>query len=203
MKILIWLLLFAALDCRGMYWAKGGRKTVKKPSNAKVTQKEKTATEKLQKFLKSPGDSSLWQRYGYENNRHNYFLIIEKLIEEGASPNIKGDGGDSLLINMIVKFLVWLPNPRLQDVIFQEKIIKTLLEHGADVNAVSKYGHTPLYIAARDNLPHMARVLLEYGADVNVRNGRENRTALEEARRSNYTEVIRVIESHAKKNKIP
>ena len=45
-----------------------------------------------------------------------------------------------------------------------------LLAHGADVNAKSDSGYTPLHGAARDAAFERVKVLLEHGADVNAKN---------------------------------
>ena len=48
------------------------------------------------------------------------------------------------------------------------KIARLLIEHGADVNARSKRGFTPLLFAARSGALEVARLLLAAGAAVNA-----------------------------------
>lgn len=48
----------------------------------------------------------------------------------------------------------------------QVQAVRWLLSHGADVNAVSRVGLSPLMIAARDGRAEIVRLLLEAGADV-------------------------------------
>lgn len=49
------------------------------------------------------------------------------------------------------------------------ELARTLIAHGADLNASSKAGSTPLHIAATANREEVARILLASGADVNAR----------------------------------
>jgi ankyrin repeat protein len=47
-------------------------------------------------------------------------------------------------------------------------VAKNLLKYGADVNAVTKKGHTPLYVALTWGRKRTGALLLEHGADVNM-----------------------------------
>lgn len=47
------------------------------------------------------------------------------------------------------------------------KIVRLLIDRGADVNACGKYNYTPLIIAIQNNNLDIIRLLLEHGADVN------------------------------------
>ena len=74
------------------------------------------------------------------------------------------------------------------------KRVAQLIQDGADVNAVGKYGWTPLEIAARNNsYPEVMLLLIEKGADVNAV-GKDGRTPLILAARNNSNaEVLRVL----------
>lgn len=48
-------------------------------------------------------------------------------------------------------------------------VVKALLEHGADVNAVQQDGFTPLHGAAQNGQEEMVLLLLSYGADIDSR----------------------------------
>lgn len=48
------------------------------------------------------------------------------------------------------------------------KIIRTLLEYKADVNAVNDEGNTPLYSAIESGSKKLVKLLLDYGAEVNM-----------------------------------
>lgn len=47
---------------------------------------------------------------------------------------------------------------------------KLLIENGADLNAIDKYGNTPLILAAKNENSSMLKILLEAGADVDIKN---------------------------------
>lgn len=47
------------------------------------------------------------------------------------------------------------------------EIASTLLEHGAESNAESKAGFTPLHLSAQKGHHNMTNLLIEHGADPN------------------------------------
>ena len=83
------------------------------------------------------------------------------------------------------------------------KIVKALIEAGADVNAVNGCGETALHWAAYGGHTEVARVLIEGGADVNV-NGWRGVTALMWAARYGHAEIVKMlVEAGAKFKKGP
>jgi ankyrin repeat protein len=67
------------------------------------------------------------------------------------------------------------------------------MEHGADVNARSKQGRTPLLVAAkRDDGSALLRLLLSKGADPNARDERGN-TVLMMAAQTGDLEMIQLL----------
>ena len=68
------------------------------------------------------------------------------------------------------------------------EITKFLLEHGANVNAKSKRGETPIF---RARSAQMARLLIEHGAKLDVKT--ENATAITNALRYNHRGVCKVL----------
>lgn len=69
-----------------------------------------------------------------------------------------------------------------------------LLQHGADPNAASPDGITPLHGAAMFNQPKMALWLLEHKAHANPRYGGKTPMAL--AREKNQTELVEILRAH-------
>jgi hypothetical protein len=63
-------------------------------------------------------------------------------------------------------------------------IVETLVEHGADVNALGWDGGTPLHMACHHDRPDMVRLLLDEGADLTIQN-QWGRTPLHVAARRN------------------
>jgi ankyrin repeat protein len=53
------------------------------------------------------------------------------------------------------------------------RVVKLLLEYGADTNLSDWQGNTPLLVAAQKGELEIARLLLEHGADVNAKNKNE------------------------------
>ena len=50
--------------------------------------------------------------------------------------------------------------------------VRFLIEHGANVNSVTKFGRSPLHEAALYGRYDISKLLIEAGADVNARNPR-------------------------------
>ena len=71
-------------------------------------------------------------------------------------------------------------------------IIKTLIENGANVNAIYMSGHTALHFAVLGGHTHVVRVLCEAGADLNV-SDKYGYTALHFAVFGGHTDVVRVL----------
>ena len=72
------------------------------------------------------------------------------------------------------------------------KIVTTLIENGADVNAKMRHGETALMLAARKGRTEIVKTLLENGADPNVKN-MNGETALKYASRYKHTETVQVL----------
>lgn len=96
---------------------------------------------------------------------------VKSLIASGEDIDTRGERGVTLLM-----VLTAANNP---------KIIKLLLEAGADVNAKNEYGYTPLLGAAEvATNPEVTKLLLNAGSDVKAA-GKDGKTALMLAAQSN------------------
>ena len=74
-------------------------------------------------------------------------------------------------------------------------VARLLLEHGADLNARTNRGETPLYIAAADGMAEVVRVLLEHGANVGVEdNG--GMTPYQAASARGHNEIMKLLSEH-------
>jgi ankyrin repeat protein len=73
------------------------------------------------------------------------------------------------------------------------KVAEYLLQHGADPDAASPDGITPLHAAAMFNQPAMAEWLLDHGAKPNPKY--DGKTPLSMALEKNYTELVQVLQS--------
>jgi hypothetical protein len=80
---------------------------------------------------------------------------VEKALEAGADVTMTINGDTPLHAAVRVN------SPR---------IIRLLLEYGADSNVKNEDGDTPLHAAVRVNSPRIITLLLDYGADMNAEN---------------------------------
>jgi ankyrin repeat protein len=77
-------------------------------------------------------------------------------------------------------------------------VVKVLLRLGAEPNAQSEEGNTPLMNAAGSGHVGNVKALLEAGADINAKD-RYGRSVLSAAERSQYSDVIKLLrDMHAK-----
>ncbi|MCP9266184.1 Ankyrin repeat domain-containing protein 17 [Dirofilaria immitis] len=74
-------------------------------------------------------------------------------------------------------------------------IVKHLLEHGADMNAMSATKNTPLIYASAAGNVECASLLLDYGCDTTIRND-NGHCALMEAASSGYLDVVSLLVQH-------
>lgn len=81
-------------------------------------------------------------------------------------------------------------------------VVRYLVENGADINAPTKNGNTPLYIAAGSNHLDIVKYLASEGADVDART-RFHVTALYIATHKGLTEVVKyLIDQNAEVNPV-
>src|SRR5258708_18479040 len=71
--------------------------------------------------------------------------------------------------------------------------VKALLDKGANVNAKSPYGATPLFFAADRGNMEIIKLLLDKGADVNVKDTFYGATALTWAAEKGRVEIIKLL----------
>jgi ankyrin repeat protein len=105
--------------------------------------------------------------------------LMEILLEQGADPNRAGAGGTTALMWAV---------PNLEKV-------RLLLARGANVNAASETGRTPLLVAASyPRTVDVIRLLLDRGADLRAQD-RGGATAMALAARSADVDVVRFLVS--------
>jgi len=75
------------------------------------------------------------------------------------------------------------------------KVVKFLIDHGADCNKKNKYSETPLIMASKYGFIDIVEYLMNHGADPNIQN-ETRETALIIACKSGYTEIIKYLMSH-------
>ena len=75
------------------------------------------------------------------------------------------------------------------------KIVKFLLNKGANTNLQNYDGDTPLHLAARYEMEYIVKLLLYYNADVNVLNEKDE-TAVNSAKNNRYPHVQDLLEEN-------
>jgi hypothetical protein len=71
--------------------------------------------------------------------------------------------------------------------------VKALIAKGADVNAKTEYGATPIFFACDRGHAEIVKILLEHGADVNIRDKFYGTTPVIWAVQRDHAEVVKLI----------
>jgi uncharacterized protein len=123
----------------------------------------------------------LGEYYGY-----NTFAldILRFLLEQGASPSLKGENGFPPLVYLC-----------RADKGEQPEKIRLLLEHHAPVNGIGLKRRTALHYAAAAGFVQVMAILLEHGADYRLRD-QQGETPLALARRYERTAAVNLLEDH-------
>lgn len=134
------------------------------------------------------------------------FPITKKMLDEnptnGAIPFIDdGTGKNKIIVHLSAKAIDAFPRKgyekgttalMLASMKGQERIVRTLIENGADVNLQNSKGATALMTASMKGHKDVVRILIENGADVNARLSK-GKTALDVAIKSGYYGVVRIL----------
>ena len=110
-----------------------------------------------------------------------YPEVLKSLIDAGADATITEGSG----INLV----------HWATITNRPEVIPVLLAAKADINATDEFGYTPLMYAATVDEGNIdaATVLLKAGADRSIRN-KENRTALDQARRYKHAKLVEALQ---------
>ncbi len=109
------------------------------------------------------------------------FRTVGKLIKKGADPNGAGAGGKNSGFHIALY-------------VNDTKIIRYLLDSGADIAKPDQNNYAPLSLAARANNVEILNVLIEKGADVNhVNNNSIRSTAIMDAAEANAVDAMKAL----------
>jgi ankyrin repeat protein len=113
---------------------------------------------------------------------------VKVLLARGADVNVRDETG-------LTALMAALSSRQSSAVPFE------LLDHGAEVNTVSREYHTALILAVGNGMPEVAKRLIVLGADVNATMA-DGTSVLQLAKRKGDQELIRLLkEAQTTKNK--
>jgi ankyrin repeat protein len=128
------------------------------------------------------GYSCMLLSYAIENGTHDMIeLLIDKGLDVSCTQRTQYHDAHPLLIHVIL-------NARF-DRRYDLKLVKLLIEKGADVNVTTQYGLTPIIVACNSENLEIAKLLIEKGANVNAAN-HIGKTALHTALDSCDREIV-------------
>ena len=139
---------------------------------------------------------------------------VKAAIAAGANVNAKYNYGDTPIYVATVKnhpdvaklLLAHGANPNAKDAkigktalhlaaqLGHADIVKLLLAYGANVNARTKYGDTPLHLAALGH-PKIVKLLLAHRADINAKST-YGRTPLYDAAANGHSDIVKLLLAH-------
>ncbi|QED21119.1 ankyrin-like protein [Borealpox virus] len=133
-------------------------------------------TNNIDDFRKSSDLLLCYLRYRFDNSLNYY--VLYKLLTKGSDPNcVDKDGLTSLhyYCRHISLFHEgnYYTSKRCTKMYAEKRFINTIIDHGANINAVTKLGNTPLHTYLQQYTKHSPRVvyaLLSRGADTRIRN---------------------------------
>ena len=126
--------------------------------------------------------------------KNGNYDLVKKMLKKNANPNIiLGENDESLLSIAIIE---------IEDSILSLRMVKLLLNHGANLNLTSKFGGVPLHVAVDKNNLSIVKLLLENKAKTNI-SDEDNIYPLHLAVEKQNINIIRLLLRYgAKKNVI-
>lgn len=139
------------------------------------------------------GFTPLMQAVNYGNAK-----LVETLIKKGANVKAKIKGYSTPLMFLGMTEAQYDKNrPSVEE---NERIIKLLINNGADINAVNNKGESALYIAIENNQIEAAKALIKNGADINLEMP-DGTTILTKAIEKKQDELVNLLISQGAKTK--
>jgi hypothetical protein len=120
-------------------------------------------------------------------SQEGYKEIVEYLLGAGANVN----GANEILGTVPLGYAIMFEEAGTAQ---HDSIVHTFLDAGANVNATTKDGGTPLMIAAGKGKDNIVRALLDKGADVNATTT-EGESPLMLAEKGDHKEIIDMLEA--------
>jgi ankyrin repeat protein len=121
---------------------------------------------------------------GTDVNQKNELGVTALWMAAGATPTFDPMRADSKSLDAHIKLMAK-----------QTRVVRYLLEHGADPNQAAINGATPLMQAVRNFNVESVKALIAHGADVNAR-GTHGQTALLDAVGYGFSDIVTVLLDH-------
>jgi len=122
---------------------------------------------------------------------HHYDLV-KLLLEYNADVSVHDEHGRTAMHCALESMSHLIP--KSADGNIQEVLVQLLLDIGCDVNAMSKDGETPFYVACSKGLTYVVAMMLEYGA--NVDGASSMKRPLNVACREKHVSVVQLLLIH-------
>ncbi|MBW2502198.1 MAG: ankyrin repeat domain-containing protein [Deltaproteobacteria bacterium] len=135
------------------------------------------------------------------------FLKLEYLVSVGAAVNFRGRSKTSNLTTPLDAAVYYSSSVFKEDTVsdkpyYAEKIIRYLIEAGANVSGTDVKGRSPLHTAAREDNSVAARILLEAGAGVAAKDY-DGKTPLDYAVSDQMTRLLQEYSAPDMKEPVP
>ncbi len=132
--------------------------------------------------------------------KNEIWELFNLFLNAGLDVNCKDKKGNTPLIVLVKSdvliaydFRDILGDDKYAYDIMQYRIINTLIDHGADINAENNMGMTALMLASYHGQDYMVKLLLEHGADINLKS---EMTAFDLATNDKIKEMINDTRNH-------
>lgn len=112
--------------------------------------------------------------------------VVELLLELGADPNVTAR--NAMRVRPVHSAAAY------RDRTVALETVRSLVEHGAEINVAQEGGWTPLHQAAAHGASHLVEYLLHHGADPTARST-DGRVPLDMARAGGYARTAELLEA--------
>lgn len=120
---------------------------------------------------------------------HSKYRVVKLLLNQSCLINEKDELGRTPLHIAVEKYV----ERNLSTKSHNPAIIYQLLHRGADVNASTRFGDTPLLQAIEHGSEILVRLFLRHDANVNYRKGVNGDNALHHAVRNSHRDIVQIL----------
>lgn len=138
-------------------------------------------------------DSNGWTPLHCASNKAHFEVCEELLRSKTIDVSISNDDSTTALVYLVRLRASLIPENKLQ---LYLKVLKSMVQKGANVNAINSFGEAPLHAACLRGTIHSVTFLLNSNANVNVLNSKTE-TALHWAVRMSKVDVVKVLMEYA------